>query len=178
MNENLCVSQIKQTYMDELGQTALAFIQRMDLRSFSHLLRPFSLTKPSCPSHISRKMMTWMWYVCKVKNPGHRKTLEVEAERVRWNWFDSGSYPRWHKQAAPITLNLMSPRNSAATLAFVLQLFCSLGCLDIKMHIKNWQVINIYLLTIWEWEEGEGNTRSHPVIWKVRQPLVGVLATV
>lgn len=33
MSENLCVSQIKQTYIDELGQTALAFIQRMDLRS-------------------------------------------------------------------------------------------------------------------------------------------------
>lgn len=98
--KSLCFTNKTNLWMN-LGQTALAFIQRMDLRSFSHPW-PFSLTKPSCPLIFPEKDDD-MDVVCFViKNPGHRKTLEVEAEKV--SGIDSTLVPirGWHKQAAQL----------------------------------------------------------------------------
>lgn len=70
-----------------------------------------------------------------VKNPGHRKTLEVEAERVRWKESTLVPIRDGTSRQLKITLNLMSPRNSgnSSICAPTLLQFV----LDIKMHIKN-----------------------------------------
>ena len=82
----------------------------MDLRSLLSSISHFPSQSLLAPLMFPER---W-WHGCgmfgEVKNPGHRETLEVEAERVQWNWIDSGFYPEKAKAAHSSTFAWKIPR--------------------------------------------------------------------
>ena len=122
--------------------------------------------------------MTWMWYVWGSKESRTQENsggwgIEGPMELNRL-WFLSKMAEAGSSNHFESNVPWEFCSNSSLCVPTLLQF----GVLDIKLHIKSWQVNVTYLFIDYlGMGRREGNTHNHPIIWKVRQPLVGVLAS-
>ena len=77
-----------------IGSNYISIYSKDGLEITSLIHQPFSLTKPSCSSHVSGKMMTWMWYVWGSKESRTQENSggwgREGPMELNWLWFLSG----------------------------------------------------------------------------------------